>query len=73
MTKLDELVSRLDKMHTAVFGIDGQGGLHRWVQDHEKRIAELQSHKNKSLGVMMVVTAAFSFIGAKVVSLISSK
>lgn len=95
--KLDELVSRVDKMHTAVFGIDGQGGLHRWVQDHEKRITEssaviaalsgvsdklnehsdkievLEQHKNKLAGIMVVVTAILSLIGAKVLSLLSSK
>lgn len=71
--KLDGIVIQVEKTHAALFGIDGQGGLHRWVQDHERRITDLQQHKNKLVGVMVVLTGIFGIIGAKIMSLISTK
>lgn len=53
--KLDALTIKVSEMHTALFGVEGQGGLYPWIRDHDKDITELQQQKNKMIGAAIII------------------
>lgn len=61
----DRMERQISEIHTTVFGVDGQGGLHRWLEKVDKDVDDLKTQKHKALGVIAGLTLAFEFIGHK--------
>lgn len=60
---------QINDIHAVLFGVEGQGGLHRQVQEHEKAISNFKQDKARVLGIVAGVSVIISLIGAKIMSL----
>ena len=67
MSELDEQVQeireKVTEIHTAMFGASGQGGLHRWVSDIDKRVHELSRSEARVIGISIGVSTCIGVIG----------
>ena len=55
--KLDDVRDGVNAMHTAIFGTEGHGGLHSWVQSIDKDVDELKGFKARAAGISLAVSA----------------
>lgn len=60
-SKLDDIQTELTEIRTTVFGAAGQGGLHRWVADINRRVDGLNRSEARIIGISV---GASSAIGA---------
>lgn len=62
--QLRELNNRVGEIHTALFGVEGAGGLHRWVRDINRQLATLEKEvtlqKGKMIGIAIGVSGFVS-------------
>lgn len=69
-TKLGRIDQRVGEIHAALFGVEGQGGLHRRVEAVEKDVEALKSFHAKTIGIAAAVTSAVTLFGGKLLGLI---
>lgn len=58
---------KLDKIYTALFGVEGAGGLHRWVKDINVKLDGLEKEvtlaRGKMLGIAIGISSFISIVG----------
>ena len=58
---------KVDKIYVALFGVEGAGGLHRWVQDINKKLDGLEKEvtlaRGKVLGIAIGISGFISLAG----------
>lgn len=64
--KLDKVAELVGQMHTTLFGVEGQGGIHRRVERLEEHREEMKGVMAKVFGALIVIGSVASFIGAKI-------
>lgn len=63
--KLDKVAEQVGQMHTTLFGVEGQGGIHRRVERLEEHREEMKGIMAKVFGALIVIGSIASFLGAK--------
>ncbi len=64
--KLDKVAEQVEQMHTTLFGVEGQGGIHRRVERLEAHREEMKGIMAKVFGALIIIGSIASFIGAKI-------
>ncbi len=64
--KLDKVAYEVGQIHTTLFGVEGQGGIHRRVERLELHREEMKGIMAKVFGALIVIGSIASFIGAKI-------
>lgn len=58
---------KLDRIYTALFGVEGAGGLHRWVRDINHKLDSLEKDvtlaRGKMLGIAIGISGFISILG----------
>lgn len=66
---LEEIKKKTTEMHAVIFGVEGIGGLQRWVIEHEKELKTLNAFRWKTVGyagaLSAVVTVLVEWLGKK--------
>jgi uncharacterized coiled-coil protein SlyX len=79
LSKIEErdarIESKLDQIHTTLFGHEGVGGVHRWVSEINARLNKMeteQAHwRGKILGIAAASSVIMGIIGSKLASLLT--
>lgn len=64
--KLDLMVEQVGAIHTTLFGVEGQGGIHRRVEKLEEHREEIKGVIAKLFGALIVIGGVASFLGSKI-------
>ena len=63
--KIDALTIKVSEIYSALFGVEGQGGLSRCVRDHDNQMKELVAMKFKVIGAVAATSLIAGAVGAK--------
>ncbi len=66
--KLDTVAEQVGAIHTTLFGVEGQGGIHRRVERLESHREEMTTFKAKMLGMVTAASFLASAAGSKFIS-----
>jgi len=58
--KLDAMNKKIDEVKVSLFGVEGHGGLHKWVSDINARVSALEADYNISKGRLVGVCVGVS-------------
>ena len=64
---IKETSDKVDKIYVALFGVEGAGGLHRWVKDINVKLDQLDKdvtlERGKMLGIAVGISGFISLAG----------
>ncbi len=66
--KIDAMAEQVGAIHTTLFGVEGQGGIHRRVERLEGHREEMSAFKAKLLGMVTAASFLASAAGSKFIS-----
>jgi len=69
--KLERMSRQITEIHTALFGVNGHGGLHRWVEELNKRVDGLSRFRSQLIGYCVGASAVVSIVGWVVANILS--
>jgi hypothetical protein len=67
--KFEMLVKQMNEVHAIVFGVEGQGGLHRWVSHLNEQVQQLSRWQHGINGMKVGIGAAWGVLGAVIIYL----
>ena len=68
--QISDIQAKLTEIHATIFGVEGQGGLHRRIEKLEGHRDEINIFKAKMLGAVTVASAVASFLGVKIAAIL---